>query len=439
MTGLSRYSRCRAVVAIVASLALLNASFATAMAQGQPAPSFSRAKLEQLASPIALYPDALLTQVLMAATYPLDVVQAARWIRANPGLKGSRLEQALQSRTWDESIKGLIAFPAILRMMNEKLDWTEQLGEAFIAQQEELLAAVQDLRRRAEEAGNLKSSRQQRVTHSGSGPGSFVIIEPVDPEAVYVPEYDAVVYGQWPYPDYPAYSWYSSRRSEGRMIWFAAAAVLGTALWARWDWNRRQVAIDPVRFNRFNRSNRSISTWQHDPSRRRGAPYKAPVLVSKFRDIKALPPQRDVPRTQQPVGPVVPGGKRQPVTGPTPTEIAVTPKVASPRKSAPDVTRSQTSTPAGRSTRPAARSKSAPPIVAPRQQAPIATRRASPTTITRQRPEARRPASINIPTPAVARPSPAAPRAAPPPRAAGRAAPPARAAKPSSQSRPQPK
>lgn len=436
MMGFLRYSGSKAVIAMITSLALLSASFAPASAQGHPAPSFSRAKLEQLAAPIALYPDALLTQILMAATYPLDVVQAARWRKANPGLKGSRLEQALQSHTWDESIKGLTAFPAVLRMMDERLDWTEQLGEAFIAQQDDLLAAVQELRRRAEVAGYLKSSNQQRVSRSGSGPSSFVIIEPVDPEIVYVPEYDPVVYGQWPYPDYPAYRWHSSRRAEGRVIWFAAAAVIGTALWARWDWNRRQVAIDPVRFNRFNRSNRAISTWQHDPLRRRGAPYKAPALVSKFRDIKALPPQRDVLRKQQPVGPVVPGGKRQPVTGPTPTVTAVTPKIASPSKSVPDVarSRSRTSTPAGRSTRPAAtRATSAPPYVTPRQQAPIATRRATPPAIARPQPEVRRPAPASRPAPAVSRPAPAAPRAASP------SAPPARPARPAPQTKPQPK
>lgn len=438
MMGFTRESRCRAVIVMITSLALLSASIGPASAQGQPVPSFSRAKLEQLAAPIALYPDALLTQILMAATYPLDVVQAARWRRANPGLTGSRLEQAVQSRTWDESIKGLTAFPAVLRMMDERLDWTEQLGEAFLAQQEELLAAVQDLRRRAEVAGYLKSSQQQRVTHSGSGPSSYVIIEPVDPDFVYVPEYDPVVYGQWPYPDYPAYRWYSSRRSEGRVFWFAAAAVIGTALWARWDWNRRQVAIDPVRFNRFNRSNRAISTWQHDPSRRRGAPYKAPALVSKFRDLKALPPQRGVVR-QQPVGPVVPGGKRQPDTRPAPAGTAVAPKVVAPGKSAPAVTRSRTSPPAGRSTSPASRPTSPPPFVTPRRQPPSDTRRAAPPAIARPPPEARRSAPTSRPPPAVSRPAPVAPRAAAPPRAASPAAPPARPTKPAPQSKPQPK
>lgn len=459
MMGFSRESRSKAVIAIITSLALLSASIGPASAQGQPSPSFSRAKLEQLAAPIALYPDALLTQILMAATYPLDVVQAARWRKANPGLTGSRLEQAVQSRTWDESIKGLTAFPVVLRMMDERLDWTEQLGEAFLAQQQELLAAVQDLRRRAEVAGYLKSSQQQRVTHSGSGPSSYVIIEPVDPEFVYVPEYDPVVYGQWPYPDYPAYRWYSSRRSEGRVFWFAAAAVIGTALWARWDWNRRQVAIDPVRFNRFNRSNRDVSTWQHDPSRRRGAPYKVPALVSKFRDLKALPPQRGVVR-QQPVGPVVPSGRRQPDTGPAPAGTAVAPKVVAPGKSAPAVTRSRIPPPAGRSTSPASRPTSSPPVVTPRKQPPSETRRAAPHAIARPLPEVRRSAPISrpapavsrpapaapravapprAPAPAVSRPAPAAPRAVAPPRAASPAAAPASPAKPVPQSKPQPR
>ena len=189
MMDLSRFPRLRAVIALISSLALLSGSFLAVSAQGHTPPSFTNRQLAQLAAPIALYPDSLLTQILMAATYPLDVVQAARWRRANPGLRGDGLEQGLQRHTWDESVKALTAFPDVLRMMDERLEWTEQLGEAFLAQEDDLLAAVQELRRRAAEAGNLATTSQQRVSRSGS----YWIIEPVDPEYIYVPAYEPTI------------------------------------------------------------------------------------------------------------------------------------------------------------------------------------------------------------------------------------------------------
>src|SRR5215471_2644204 len=123
----------------------------------------SAAQLEQLVAPIALYPDALLSQVLMASTYPLEVVQAARWAQANSGVTGKALEDAMQSQSWDPSVKALTAVPQTLQMMNDKLDWTHDLGDAFLAQQADVLQAVQRLRQRADDAGNLKTTEQQKV------------------------------------------------------------------------------------------------------------------------------------------------------------------------------------------------------------------------------------------------------------------------------------
>lgn len=420
----SRHSRFRAVISVISSLVLVLAAWTPAWAQQQGAQTLSRSKLEQLAAPVALYPDRLLTHVLMASTYPLDVVQAARWRRANPGLKGSRLEAALRDRNWDESVKALTAFPDVLRLMNEKLDWTEQLGEAFLAQEDELLAAVQDLRRRAETAGNLKSSREQRVTRSGSGETRYVLIEPADPETVYVPLYDPIVYGAWLYPDYPPYDWYPSRRADGRVLWFAATAVIGTALWARWDWNRRQVAVDSVRFNRFSRSRRDITTWQHDPLRRRGAPYKAPALAAKFGDTRPASARRGVLDNRAPIAaPVERSGKRQsdaPSTRPDTPKSAVSPRAGSPSATAPRESRPTT---------PRARERT----VSRPTQGPVGTRRAvaAPRAVARQRPEVRRqapavarpaPSRPAISRPAASRPAPSVQRASPPPRAAPRAA-----------------
>src|SRR5262245_47093161 len=137
---------------------LLIAVCAPAGAQQSSAPPFSKAQLEQLVAPIALHPDPLLSQMLMASTYPTEVVQAACWVRDNHGVTGQALQDAMQKLPWDPSVKALAAVPQTLQMMSDKLDWSQELGDGFLGQQEELLAAVQRLRQRAQAAGQLKSS-----------------------------------------------------------------------------------------------------------------------------------------------------------------------------------------------------------------------------------------------------------------------------------------
>jgi hypothetical protein len=174
-----------------------------------PAPTpktFSQQEIEQLLAPIALYPDALFAQVLMASTYPLEVVKAERWVKANPGLKGKALEDALQKQPWDPSVKSLAVFPQVLTMMSEKLDWTQKLGDAFLAQQKDVLAAAQVLRNKAVAQGTLKDSKEQKVITEQTETTTVIKIEPTNPEVVYVPTYNpSVVYGAWPYPAYPPY------------------------------------------------------------------------------------------------------------------------------------------------------------------------------------------------------------------------------------------
>src|SRR4051812_20283959 len=194
-------------------------------------------QLEQLLAPIALYPDALLAQMLMAATYPLEVVQAQRWLGrgSNASLQGDALAQALQAQPWDASVMSLVPFPDVLKMMNDQLEWTQQVGDAVLAQQPDVLNAVQVLRNRALQAGKLESGPQQTITVSqkasvlpdetktqGGGapsgvteaadpamvqtvpPPQIVTIEPTQPDKVYVPAYNpSVAYGTWPYPAYP--------------------------------------------------------------------------------------------------------------------------------------------------------------------------------------------------------------------------------------------
>ena len=293
MEFFGRHLRIRLWSVVSAVVAMLNAALMPAFAQSpEPAvssPAFTRATLERLVAPIALYPDSLLTHVLMASTYPYEIVQAARWREANPDDKGKALEDAMADQPWDESVKAVVALPDVLRMMNEKLDWTQQLGEAFLAQEDDVFAAVQALRTRAETAGNLKSSKELRVTRATRDDGSaYTEIEPVEPETVYVPVYDPqVVYGAWPYPDEPPYYWYPRDWRRDRVIWFGAAVLVGVALWAAWDWRRRSIRVNPVRFNAFNRTKIANPVWAFKPQHRKGVPFKAQSLTKKFGPIAA--------------------------------------------------------------------------------------------------------------------------------------------------------
>ena len=155
--------------------------------------AFPADQIQQIVAPIALYPDALIAQILMAATYPLDVVQANRWLGDQEGVEGEALQSAVDSETWDDSVKALVFFPSVLQFMSDNLDWTQDLGDAVLAQQGDVTETIQRLRGEADEAGALASNEQQRVEKAGD----TIIIQPAQPEVVYVPTYDPVkVYGE---------------------------------------------------------------------------------------------------------------------------------------------------------------------------------------------------------------------------------------------------
>ncbi len=161
--------------------------------QGQPTPAvqlLNKAQLDQLVAPIALYPDPLLAQVLIASTYPLQIVEAARWAQSQTGVSGASLTQALTSEPWDDSVKALVATPTVLAMMSQKLDWTQSLGNAVAAQQSDVMAAIQRLRQQAQAHGALKTTQQQVVNVSTTGPAPVIEITPAQPEVIYVPYYD---------------------------------------------------------------------------------------------------------------------------------------------------------------------------------------------------------------------------------------------------------
>jgi hypothetical protein len=171
-------------------------------AQAPPYTQQTAAQLQQLVAPIALYPDSLVAQILAASTFPEQVVEADRWVQANPDLKGDALGKAVDQQPWDPSVKALTAFPSVLGNMDKNLSWTSSLGDAYYNQQQDVMDAVQVMRKRAEDAGNLKTTPQQTVTTQGS----TVIIQPANPDVVYVPAYNPwLVYGG---PVYPWPGWY---------------------------------------------------------------------------------------------------------------------------------------------------------------------------------------------------------------------------------------
>jgi hypothetical protein len=269
----------------------------SANAQSQAAPSFKPEEIEALVAPIALYPDSVLSQVLMASTYPLEVVQAARWVKANPKVKGDAAVKAVGDQPWDVSVKSLVAFPQILEPMNDKLDWTQKLGDAFLAQESDVLAAVQRLRGRAQQSGNLKSNEQQTVTTEtatvAGQPGQAIVkIEPANPEVIYVPAYNpTVVYGSWGYPAYPPTYWppypayYPGAALATGFAWgvglAAAGAIFGSANWGGGDVNinvNRAANID----RNFDRTKVQGEKWQHDASHRKGVSYRDNASREKF-------------------------------------------------------------------------------------------------------------------------------------------------------------
>jgi hypothetical protein len=252
----------------------------TAAPQQKP---LSREQIEALVAPIALYPDALLAQVLMASTYPLEIVQASRWAQANPKVSGKALEDAMQQQPWDASVKALVAAPQALLMLNDKLDWTQKLGDAFLAQQPDVLEAVQQLRARADSAGKLKSTKEQTVSTQSVSGKTVYVVQPANPQVVYVPSYDpAVVYGGWPYPAYPPYSYYPPGYVAGGVLAFGAGMAVGAALWGGCNWGNNQVNVNVNQYNNFNRTNISNSNWQHQADHRRGVPYGNADVARQF-------------------------------------------------------------------------------------------------------------------------------------------------------------
>jgi hypothetical protein len=249
------------------------------------ATEFNVEQLDAMLAPIALYPDELLTQTLMASTYPLQVVAASRWLKEddNESLKGDALAEALESENWDPSVKSLVPFPQVLAMLNDNLEWTQQLGYAIATQQAAVLDSIQRVRRQAQKAGSLKTTEQQRVVVEKD----TVVIQPANAETVYVPVYNPTeVYGEWPYPSYPPVymppppAYYPPGYALGAGLAFATgvAVVGGLWGWARPAWGAGTVNINTARYNNINVNRAAIrnATWRPPAGGVGGRPIRPP-------------------------------------------------------------------------------------------------------------------------------------------------------------------
>ena len=278
--------------------------------------TFSNEELAQMLAPIALYPDALLTQLLMAATYPFEVIEAERWLTKNPYVTGDALDEALQAKDWDVSVLALCHYPKVLTMMSENLSWTARIGDAFTNQAEDVMDTVQELRIRASKAGNLSTTKEQIVIVEGR----IIRIEPVSMDYIYVPAYDPyVVYGHWWLPLFPPFPiLLPGLVVTGPGIIFSPRFYVGFGVfgWSNFNWRERNVVIvDIDRTRRFNRRYHDYRGPDHRPWRpdsdRRYVRERRGNEIPRFH-----PPGRPLPDgkrwDRRPGGDVPEPGRRRP-------------------------------------------------------------------------------------------------------------------------------
>jgi len=273
---------------------------------GPPAPpppdqALTPDQLNDLVAPIALYPDPLLSQLLVAATYPLEVVQAYQWMQRNPGLTGPALTQAAQQQNWDPSVQALVVFPDVVKRLNDDVTWTTNLGNAFLAQQQDVMDAVQRMRQRAQQAGKLATTPQENVVTTSDNGQPAIEIVPANPDVIYVPVYDpAWIWGPpiwYPYP-----RWYWPPRSViygGVGFGFGIGINVGVFFgggwhgWGGWGWHPgwggHTVIVNNTFIHQYNFNGAHInnfhgnSVWAHDPVHREGVPYARPALNDRYR------------------------------------------------------------------------------------------------------------------------------------------------------------
>jgi hypothetical protein len=308
LVGLCKHAG-RCFVAILCSLMLVpgDAAWAALPPQdqaAQPAAKLPPEQLDALVAPIALYPDPLLSQALVASTYPLELIQLQQWLEQNKGLKDKALTDAVMKQGWDASVQAMAVLPDMVKQLAGNIKWTTDLGNAFLAQQSEVMDAVQRMRAKAQEKGNLKSTEQQKVETTVVESKQVIVIQPANPEVIYVPSYNpTVVYGPpvyaYPpivYPPPPPPGYYAA----GVAIAFGVGMMVGAAWHGGYGWgcgwgSHNDITINNNNnfVNNSNRQNfqggnrnqvnpRGNSSWQHNPQHRGGAPYPDRGTANKF-------------------------------------------------------------------------------------------------------------------------------------------------------------
>ena len=294
----------RSAISVVCCLGLLPGEFALAVpaqqadsAQEQPA-KLPPEQLDSLVAPIALYPDPLLSQSLVASTYPLEIIQLQQWLTQNGNLKGKALTEAAMKQDWDPSVQGMAVLPDVVKQLAQNIKWTTDLGNAFLAQQSEVMDAVQRMRAKAKDKGNLTSTEQQKVETKVVESKQVIVIEPSSPDVVYVPSYDpTVIYGPpvYAYPPiaYPPAGYYAA----GAAISFGIGMMVGAAWGGGWGYNAGWGGNNTININNNNNFNRNSNfqggnrnqvnggnrnNWQHNPKHRGGAPYGDRGTANKF-------------------------------------------------------------------------------------------------------------------------------------------------------------
>jgi hypothetical protein len=261
-------------------------------------------QLDSLVAPIALYPDPMLAQALAASTYPLELIQLQQWLTKNPGLKDKALADAVAKQPWDPSIQALAGLPEVVKRLADDIQWTTDLGNAFLAQQSDVMDAVQRMRKKAQDTGNLKSTEQQKVETKVIESKTVIVVEQANPQVVYVPSYDPViVYGPpiYPYPPiyYPPAGYYAA----GIAVSFGVGMMMGAFWSGGWGWGCGWGGNNTININNNNNFNRNSNigsgnrpsqqpgrggggrgdaSWKHNPQHRGGAPYGDRGTADRF-------------------------------------------------------------------------------------------------------------------------------------------------------------
>ncbi|GHE84889.1 DUF3300 domain-containing protein [Thalassotalea profundi] len=279
---------------LLISIMLLMTSMSSYSSEDQEM-QFSDAELAQMLAPIALYPDSLLTHILIASTYPLEVVEAERWLTKQGTLSKEALESESEALPWEASVKALLAFPSVISKLNEDLTWMQNLGDAFLQDEANVLETIQVLRQQAEEAGSLATMDNVQIVKEKT----TIIIEPAEPEVIYVPYYDTrVVYGRWGWSHYPPIYWNTPRYygyNRGPFYWNTGISIGFGFSFSRFHWHDRYIVVDH-RYARNPHSRKRVSTsspakrWYHKPSHRKGVAYRTTHLKRKYSSSRPVVP-----------------------------------------------------------------------------------------------------------------------------------------------------